>query len=188
MRGAGERRQLTILFADIRDFTPFCETNAPERVFGTLNEYMPAMLDPIDQQGGVVDKIIGDAVMGVFGLLPAQIPAARQAVMAAIGISNNVAAVNAERARRGEKTLGIGIGLATGPVAIGVIGSIDRRGFTAIGHHVNFAARLQNYARAGEIVIDEDTQRAVDAAALGFAAEELSLKGFREKVRAYVRK
>ncbi len=186
IRGGGERRLLTILFADVRDFTPFSERNDPETVFRTLNQYMPAMLDPIEQYGGTVDKIIGDAVMGIFGLDSTSSAVPLQAVQAALQILKNVRAVNAERVQKGERDLGIGIGIATGPVAVGVIGTLERRGFTAIGHHVNFAARLQNYARAGEIVIDEDTRLASTGIDTTFHEITVTLKGFRQAVRAFV--
>ena len=185
VRGSGERRQVTILFADIRDFTPFSEAHSPEVVFRTLNQYIPAMVDPIHLQGGIVDKIAGDAVMADFGLVGDGTVGARQAYQAAMQILVNVDKVNAERERLGERCLGVGIGIATGPVAVGIIGTLERRGFTAIGHHVNFAARLQGYARAGEIVIDEDTHRALDGQDIAFRELTLMLKGFRDPVRVY---
>jgi class 3 adenylate cyclase len=187
VRGGAERRQVTILFADIRDFTPFSERNSPEMVFRTLNQYIPAMVDPIHQQQGIIDKIAGDAVMADFGLLADSTIAARQAIAAAVQIHRNVEALNRERAQAGEPCLGIGIGIATGPVAVGIIGTLERRGFTAIGHHVNFAARLQNYARAGEIIVDEDTHAALPDGSLGFRETMLSLKGFADRVRAFIR-
>lgn len=187
VRGGGERRQLTILFADIRDFTPFSERNSPEMVFRTLNQYIPAMVDPIHQQQGIIDKIAGDAVMADFGLLTDSTIAARQATAAAVQIQKNIETLNSQRSQAGEPCLGIGIGIATGPVAVGIIGTLERRGFTAIGHHVNFAARLQNYARAGEIILDEDTHRAVESSGLGFREMMLTLKGFRDPVRVFLR-
>lgn len=180
----GERRTLSILFADIRDFTPFGEQNHPEAVFRTLNQYMPAMLDPIEQCGGIIDKIIGDAVMGIFGLDDSVSQSARQAVRAAQLILQRVEALRTTRQQQGEVALGVGIGIATGPVAIGVIGTQQRHGFTAIGHHVNFAARLQNAAQVGEIYLDADTTR--DAEVRPHREVMLTLKGFRDPVQASV--
>mgnify|MGYP000069441301 FL=1 len=184
LQSGGERRTLSIVFADIRDFTPFGEQNHPEAVFRTLNQYMPAMLEPIEQFGGTVDKIVGDAVMGVFGLDDAQPQPARQAVRAAQQILRNVDTVRRSRLAQHDVALGVGIGIATGPVAIGVIGTQARHGFTAIGHHVNFAARLQGYAQAGEIYLDADTCRSADVQPLRDV--KLSLKGFRDPVQAFV--
>jgi class 3 adenylate cyclase len=185
IRSSGERRQATILFSDIRDFTPFSERSTPETVFSTLNQYIPAMLDPIQEHGGIVDKIAGDAVMAVFGLLEAQAPAPLLAKSAASAILGNVAAVNRSRAAKGQQCLEAGIGITTGPVAVGLIGTLDRRGFSAIGHHVNFASRLQGQARPGEILIDEETHRLLKQDAVCFNERTLQLKGIAQPVRAY---
>lgn len=185
IRSSGERRLATILLSDIRDFTPFSERTTPEAVFRTLNQYIPAMIDPIVSHGGIVDKIAGDAVMAVFGLLSPQTSAPHSAKQAALAIIDNVARLNRARQDQAEPCLDIGIGITTGPVAVGLIGTLERRGFAAIGHHVNFASRLQGQARPGELLIDEETFRLLGIDATGFSPRTLQLKGFRTAVPAY---
>lgn len=94
IRSSGERRNATILFSDIRDFTPFSEKSTPESVFQTLNQYIPATLDPIQEHSGIVDKIAGDAVMAVFGILNPVDAAPKLAVSTATAILRNVADLN----------------------------------------------------------------------------------------------
>ena len=185
IRSSGERRTATILFSDIREFTPFSEQSTPETVFGALNQYIPAMIDAIQEHGGVVDKIMGDAVMAVFGLLEADVASPQLATRAAVGILRNLAEVNHSRTTAGQHCLEAGIGITTGPVAVGLIGSQDRRGFSAIGHHVNFASRLQGQARPGEILIDETTHRLLKQDGVCYNERSLQLKGLAQPVRAW---
>lgn len=185
IRSSGERRTATILFSDIREFTPFSEQSTPETVFGALNQYIPAMIDAIQEHGGVVDKIMGDAVMAVFGLLEADVASPQLATRAAVGILRNLAEVNHSRAAAGQHCLEAGIGITTGPVAVGLIGSQDRRGFSAIGHHVNFASRLQGQARPGEILIDETTHRLLKQDGVCYNERRLQLKGLAQPVLAW---
>lgn len=185
IRSSGERRQATILFSDIRDFTPFSERSTPEAVFATINQYIPAMLHPIQAHSGIVDKIAGDAVMAVFGILAAMDAAPQLAVDTAKEILRNVDALNKERASQGLICLEVGIGVATGPVAVGLIGTNDRRGFSALGHHVNFASRLQGQARPSEILLDEESHRLLSQPRECFTERILHLKGLAAPVRAY---
>lgn len=185
IRSSGERRNATILFSDIRDFTPFSERSTPESVFRTLNQYIPAMLDPIQEHSGIVDKIAGDAVMAVFGILNAVDASPKLAVSTATAILRNVAEVNRLRTAEGQPCLEVGIGIATGPVAVGLIGTFERRGFSAIGHHVNFASRLQGQARPGEILLDEESHRLLEQDGVRFNERMLQLKGFSNPVRAF---
>ncbi len=185
IRSSGERRQATIMFSDLRDFTPFSERSPPEEVFATLNQYIPAMLNPIQAHSGIVDKIAGDAVMAVFGVLGTLASAPQLAVDTAIEILRNVDRLNAQRASQGQDYLEAGIGIATGPVAVGLIGTRERRGFSAIGHHVNFASRLQGQARPGEILVDEETHRLLTNDGQRFAERTLTLKGLAAPVRVF---
>ena len=146
----GERKIMTTMFADIRGFTPYSEAAPPGQVFATLNSYLRAMITPITEAGGFIDKLIGDQVMALFGLLPTAGEPAAQAVGAALQIVASVRALQPLVDVR----LGVGIGITTGPVALGILGTKERRAFSAIGHHVNVAARLQSQARRGAILID----------------------------------
>jgi class 3 adenylate cyclase len=185
LREGGERRVITVLFADVRGFTSFSERNPPEIVFPTLNLYLRVMLEPILDQAGMVDKLIGDGVMAVFGLLPGAGPAETRAVRAATTMLEEVHRVNRERLVDNREALEIGVGIATGETVVGILGSKERRAFTAIGHHVNLAARLEGQAGSREILVDEATH--VGAAQLGlpFTRVELKLKGMESDITAY---
>jgi len=193
---ASERREVTVLFADIRGFTPYSEQSSPEQVFRTLNQYLPLMLEPIESHGGIVEHVAGDAIMAVFGMDCEPALAALQAVQAGVMIQRATQGRNRQLITEGLPSLGIGVGIASGPVALGIIGTHARRGFAAIGHHVNLAARLQGQAQAGEIVLDERTHRlwqgsapdaAGDAAAWpAFSPRLVSLKGVRDNQQVYV--
>ena len=143
------------------------------------------MLDPIQEHSGIVDKIAGDAVMAVFGILNAVDASPKLAVHTATAILRNVADVNRLRTAEGQPCLEVGIGIATGPVAVGLIGTFERRGFSAIGHHVNFASRLQGQARPGEILLDEESHRLLEQDGVRFNERMLQLKGFSNPVRAF---
>lgn len=191
---ASERREVTVLFADIREFTPFSEQSSPEQVFGTLNQYLPLMIEPIESHGGIVEHVAGDAIMAVFGMDDEPQVAAVQAVRAGLAIQAGTLASNLRRTAAGETSLGIGVGITSGPVAIGIIGTLARRGFAAIGHHVNLSSRLQGQARAGEIIVDEHTHalwlaaqvHAPDAEPPQFTSRLVTLKGVRDSQQVYV--
>jgi class 3 adenylate cyclase len=190
----GERHEASLLFCDIRGFTTFAERQPPQVVFQTLDQLLQAMVQPILDHGGWLDKIAGDAVFGAFGLIPYQAPAGDdrktpapvRALLAARAIMRRLRDWNDERRRSGAEALGAGIGITTGAVAVGVLGTRERRQFTIIGHHVNLAARLQTQALAGEIIIDGSTHLALGELVQGFAPRPLHLKGLQDLVAAYV--
>jgi len=126
-----------------------------------LNAYMEVMLGAVLSCGGVVDKIVGDGLMAVFGLRETKSAAAVAGWRAARRMLEDTVRLNARRARMGEETLGVGVGLATGEAVLGVLGSRHRRAFTAIGRHVNLAARLEASACAGEALMDAETWRSL---------------------------
>lgn len=181
----GERRVLSILFADIRGFTTFCEHRPPAQVFEMLNAYLTAMIRPVLDGGGIVDKIIGDAVMAVFGLLPSRLSAAGLAVSAAREILRSRDTVAADRNAASQQALGVGVGIATGPVVLGVLGSKERRTLSVTGHPVNLAARLASRASFGEILIDQTTFDALKRDRTAFASTVLELKGMDSPITAY---
>ena len=143
----GERRDLAILMADLRDFTPLSEALAPEALTDTLNAYFSEMVAAIGAHGGMVDKFMGDAVMAVFGLVPERGCSSRCAVEAGLDMLARLDRLNGERGRRGEAPLRMGIGIHQGEVMAGYLGSRDRLEFTVIGRPVNLAQRIQAEAR-----------------------------------------
>jgi len=154
---AGERKHITTLFVDIRGFTPFNERHDAQEVMKTLNDYMDCMLPAIMRHHGMVDKIMGDGIMAIFGILPHNNPANVHALQAATDMIHRVHQENQKRKGLRQEQLGIGVGIASGEAVLGILGSHHRRTFSAIGRHVNLAARLESNARVGEILIDEAT-------------------------------
>jgi adenylate cyclase len=154
----GRRQQVTVLFADIRNFTAMSETMAPEEVVEVLNVYFTEMVELVFQHQGTLDKYVGDALMAVFGV-PVPLPhAATRAVECALAMQRRLEIL---RAQKLTPIQGMRIGINTGEAIVGNIGSIKRMDFTVIGDAVNVAARLQEAAKEleAEILVSEATVR-----------------------------
>ncbi len=156
----GINQTITVLFADIRGFTAFSEEQNPERVVGLLNKYFSAMSEVIFENGGTLDKYIGDGLMALFGAPHASPNDADNAVKAAVAMQNRVQTLNKELKAEGYNEIATGIGLHTGIATIGYIGSERRSEYTAIGDTVNLASRLESNAKGGQILISEATGKA----------------------------
>jgi class 3 adenylate cyclase/PAS domain-containing protein len=159
----GALAEPTILFSDIRGFTSLCESLEASALVTLLNEYFAFMADVIRGQSGIIDKYIGDAIMALFGV-PRSLPSnADSALSACLGMLEALDLFNGDRAKLGESPLGIGLGLASGPVIAGNIGSPDRKNYTVIGDAVNLASRLEGLTKAygAKILICGNTQAAL---------------------------
>jgi class 3 adenylate cyclase len=182
---AGTRREVTVLFADIRGFTGYAERHDPEQVTKTLNEYFEIMVDVIAVHEGVLDKYIGDGLMAVFGAPVSQPDHATRAVITALEMQAALLTLNLKRAQRGEEPVYIGIGVNSGMVISGNLGSVKRMEFTVIGDTVNLAARLESRAAQGQILIGKATfekvKDLVDCEALG----AMQVKGKAEPVEVW---
>jgi len=135
----------TVLFADIRGFTTLAEGHEPAYIIAMLNEYFQGIIDVIRDNNGVVNKFIGDAVLAFFGVLPENKPpeqSARDAVMAALGMLDYVRSINNRRLAQGELPIRLGIGVNTGPVVAGILGSEIRFEYAILGDTVNVSQRL----------------------------------------------
>ncbi|MFW5930185.1 MAG: adenylate/guanylate cyclase domain-containing protein [Desulfosalsimonas sp.] len=152
-----ERRSVTVLFADIRSFTTIAERMAAEEVVEMLNEYFSVMVDIVFENHGLLDKFVGDQLIAVFGLVDEDTNAAESAVSAAIKMQAAADGLMHWRRRAGLEYFEIGIGINTGNAIIGNIGSLNRMDYTVIGDCVNVAARLEEMARGGEIIIGEQS-------------------------------
>lgn len=181
----GERRRLTMMFADIRGFTTFSEKAQPEDVFNTLNAYLQHMIPPVIGAQGVVDNIIGDEIMAIFGMLPGHTDGCNSALRASIRMLLAVEELNRGREKDGQPLLQVGVGIATGPVTLGVIGSRHRKSITVIGNHVNLAARLQGLAGPGQVCVDSATHRSLDHPGYCFTRQQVELKGYSQAIDAY---
>ncbi len=181
---AGVEREVTILFADIRGFTRLSEGLEAADVVALLNDIFQIVSDCILARGGTLDKFIGDSVMAYFG---APVPSSDHPVAAVSAAVDLVRAVE-ERNRKLEPTghaVGVGVGIHTGSVVVGNIGSDRRSDFTAIGDPVNVAARLEKLARPGEILVSEAVQRRVRGSHRLLFEGERQLSGRQEPVHVY---
>jgi len=168
-----QNKELTILFADIRGFTRMAENMEPQQLRDYLNRFLTSMTEVIHAYNGTVDKYIGDAVMAFWGA-PVDDPRhADHAVAAAIAMQQEVARLNREFEALGWPPLTVGIGINTGVVRVGDMGSRLRRAYTVIGDAVNLAARLEGLSKKFDlpIVIGDATRQAVRGIALQFVAQ-----------------
>jgi len=181
----GENRRATVLFADVRGFTALTEGMEPQQVIGLINECMEMLSAAVDAEGGVVDKYVGDELMAVFGAPIGRPDDALRAVRAALLMQRGMAGLNARRLDRGEAPLGVGVGINTGTVVAGNMGSKDRLNYTVLGDAVNLGARLCSGAERGEVLITGETLRAAEAAGGDLEVRPLggrSFKGFSSDV------
>lgn len=185
LRLGGERRHLTVLFADIKGFTTLSETMDPARVVEVLNDYFTEMVDLIFAHEGTLDKFLGDGLFAFFGA-PLEVPrAASQAVACALAMHRRLKEMQAA----GRTPIaGMRIGINTGEAIVGNIGHARRMDFTIIGDMVNVAARLLEVARDLEagIVISEATQREVAGQFETVPGPEVVLRGRREPTVSYL--
>lgn len=143
--GDASLEEMTVLFSDIRDFTRMSERMLPDESFDFLNEYLSRIGPNIVHHGGFIDKYIGDAIMALFA--GHHISSADDAVQAALGMFKGLAGLNEARAQQGKAAVHIGLGLHTGPVALGTIGFEGRLETTVIGDTVNMASRVQSLTK-----------------------------------------
>jgi adenylate cyclase len=153
----GDRKVVTVLFSDIRNFIRISESLAPDQLTRLLNEYFTEMARIIFENQGSLDKFIGDAIVAVFGSLIALENPARTAVQAAIQMMKTLATVNERWTAQYGFAINIGIGINTGEVFLGNIGSPERMEFTVIGDTVNIASRFSGVARPGQILVTRET-------------------------------
>jgi adenylate cyclase len=156
----GVSQVITILFADIRGFTRISEHAPPEKIVSLLNRYFSAMTDIIFAHGGTLDKYLGDGLMALFGAPTATPDDASNALNAAVAMQRRLLGINRELRDEGFQEIGVGMGLHTGEVVVGYIGSERRSEYTAIGDTVNTSSRLESNARGGEILISDATAKA----------------------------
>jgi adenylate cyclase len=187
---SAENRELTVLFCDLRGFTPMSEKMAPERLRELLNLYFLCMSQIIHGHGGTLDKFIGDAVMAFWGAPQPDEQHAAHAVQAALAMIAAVCPLNAELAERGLPLLAPCIGLATGVVCVGDLGSALRRSYTAVGDGVNLAARIEGATRTYDVpLLVADTTRAAAGELPGcewVEVDEVAVKGRSQRVTLYL--
>jgi class 3 adenylate cyclase len=175
----GKRVQATVMFCDIRGFTALVESQPPEETIELLNTWYTLMFEAISAQGGVVNQMIGDGLMAIFGApLPLAEPALA-AARAALDMSEMIELLNTERTAVGKAALAIGVGLASGDVIAGYTGTQERATYTCVGDTVNLAARLEAHTRSAgrAILMDAATQSALAGRLAAEPLGEALLKG-----------
>lgn len=158
----GESHVVTILFSDIRSFTALSEHMSPTQVVAFLNDYFSEMVDAVFEQGGILDKFIGDGLMAVFGAFGEAPDHAKKAVRCGLRMKSRVSKINGERSIAGKPPIAIGIGIHTDEVILGNIGTHKRLQYTAIGDGVNTCSRVQNLNKDfGTTILITDTTYAL---------------------------
>ncbi len=183
----GERREMTILFSDIRGFTTISEASQPEQVVEMLNEYLTRMVEILLDHGGTLDKFIGDAVMGFWNAPAADPDHATHAVACAIEMVRETAILRERWLSEGKPELRIGVGVNTGEAVVGNIGAEKVFGYTVIGDAVNLASRLEgkNKDYVTEIIISEFTKERIGDGFELVYLDEVKVKGKEKAVRIF---
>ena len=181
----GENQTATIMFSDIRGFTRMSEHMEPQRVVELLNEFFADMTDLIFESGGTLDKYLGDGLMAVFGAPLAKPDDALRAAKTATEMQRALAALNSKWEARGQPSLQMGVGVNTGQVTAGNIGSSKRMDYTVIGDAVNLASRLCSHASGGQILISDSTFHELGAQVPARRLESIRVKGRDTPVEIY---
>jgi adenylate cyclase len=194
--GATRMQPVAVLFADIVGFTRFAESSDPQTVVATLRQFHGRLERAIFDQGGTLDKFLGDGIMATFGTPSVGLHDARNALAAALAACTAIGSWNTERTARGEPPIKVAIGIHYGPVVLGDIGSERRMEFAVLGDVVNVAQRLEGLTRrlGCQIVVSDDFVRALRAEGAGeaevllagfFAAEPQELRGREQPVAVW---
>ncbi|MFY9611054.1 MAG: adenylate/guanylate cyclase domain-containing protein [Blastocatellia bacterium] len=181
----GKNSCVTILFSDVRGFTSMSESLPPESVLQILNKYFADMTPIVWEHRGLLDKYIGDGLMALFGAPTESEDSAGRAVLAAIAMQHQMSAVNQVLKESALPEISIGIGINTGTVTVGYMGSEERTDYTAIGDEVNLAARLEKQALGGQIIISRATLNAVGHQFPVRPSGSIMVKGKKSAVEIY---
>lgn len=183
----GKKTEVAILMTDIRNFTTMSEQMDPWDIVALLNDYFPRIINVIFSHQGMVDKFIGDSILAVFGVPSPREDDSLRAVRAALEMRRQLEAINRERRQKKLRTIEMGIGITSGIVISGNIGSERRMDFTVIGDPVNLAARLEGLTKEVErkILVSEQVQQVIAKEIPCESLGEFSVKGKREKVPVF---
>ncbi|MBI3756166.1 MAG: HAMP domain-containing protein [Deltaproteobacteria bacterium] len=181
----GERKKVTVVFTDVRGFTTLSEKIPPEEVVAMLNEYFTNNLKVVNSFGGVLDKFIGDAMMITFGVPFEAKDDTLRAVKTGIFMRKAVRDLNIQRMKLGKFPIQMGIGINTGYVIAGNVGSEDRMEYTVLGDVVNIAARVEGLSREMEVIVTENTYNEIKDKVIAIEKGEVALKGKTVPVKVY---
>ena len=181
----GEKRIVTVLMSDLRGFTALSEEMSAEYVVDMLNIFLEAMTEIILEHNGTINTFIGDAIMVVFGAPQKRNDDAMRAVTCALAMQKKMSDVNKLCLRKGYPQLKMGIGINTGEVVAGNIGSQKRLKYDFIGHNVNIAARIEAYSIGGQILISEKTLQACKLELTVASQMQVIAKGIKKPILIY---
>jgi adenylate cyclase len=181
----GALSEITLLFSDIRGFTSMSESRAPQDIVRMLNEYFELMVDVIFKYEGTLDKFVGDEIIALFGAPVSMRNAELKAVECALDMMKVLSEFNRTRLSEGLHEIKIGIGINTGTVVTGAIGSSRALQYTAIGDPVNTASRLCSVAQPGQIILSEATYRKVQGEIAAIPLPPVRVKGKADELRVY---
>ncbi len=179
----GEKREVTILMSDLRGFTALAERLEATEVVSLLNHYLSAMVEVIQRHGGTIDEIIGDAILVLFGAPVAMEDAAQRAVLCALGMQKAMEAVNEQNLQRGWPEIEMGIGLHSGDVVVGNIGSTKRSKYGVVGRTINTTARIESFTVGGQVIVSPTVVHAAGSGLILGDEVEVHAKGMQEALR-----
>ena len=185
LRLGGEKRVVTILLADLRGFTAVAERLSPEDVVTVINNYLGVMADVITHYQGTIDEILGDAVLALFGAPVSRPDDARRAAACAIAMQQAMKRVNDINRRQGLPEVTMGIGLNTGEVVVGNLGSQKRTKYGVVGSPVNVASRIESYTVGGQILASEATLQSAGPDVMAEGRLTLEAKGVKDPITVY---
>ena len=181
----GELRKVTVLMSDLRGFTALAERLSPEDAITFLNGYLQTMVDLILHYRGTINEIMGDGILVIFGAPTAAANDTERAVACALAMQLAMDGVNARSRERGLPEVEMGIGIHTGDVIVGNIGSQRRMKYAAVGTHVNLTGRIESYTTGGQILISESTRQEV-ASLVGVSRQlQIEAKGVRQTLTVW---
>jgi adenylate cyclase len=181
----GERRDVTVIFCDMRGFTPLTERLPPEEVVAALNAFYSLMIDLTIKNDGTINKFLGDAVMAIFGAPTPYPDHCLRAVKTALQMQEGIARLSAQRMAEGKEPISVGIGISAGEAVAGTVGTESQMEYTVIGDKVNLAARLESNAKPGQILVSESTYRQIAEHVQARALGVINVKGKEEQVSIF---
>jgi class 3 adenylate cyclase/HAMP domain-containing protein len=181
----GEKREVTVLISDLRGFSSICETMPPDQVVILLNNYLGVMTEVISRYGGTINEFLGDAILIIFGAPVKHSDSARRAVACAIDMQLAMDRVNRWNLSHDLPEVAMGVGINTGDVVVGNIGSEKRAKYAVVGTPVNLASRIESYSIGGQVLISQATYDATDDPLRIDRTFEVTPKGSSEPIRVY---
>lgn len=181
----GEKRHLTILMSDLRGFTSLAEKLTPEQMLTIVNRYLGSMVDVILRHQGTINEFLGDAILVLFGAPVSRADDARRAVACALSMQQAMSEVNLHNQHDGLPEVEMGIGIHSGEVVVGNIGSHRRTKYGVVGNTVNLASRIESFTIGGQILISEDTRREVGSILQTGQHFEVEAKGITQPLRLH---